>query len=94
MPEDSERIHRTWLHSEGMIPRAFVRPALQFMGTEAAGGIVLMMATILALLWANSPWGESYFTFWETHLEISIGDAGHLGDIVSVDGGDVHHRRY
>ena len=80
MPEDSERIHRTWLHSEGMIPRAFVRPALQFMGTEAAGGIVLMMATILALLWANSPWGESYFTFWETHLEISIGDFFHFGE--------------
>ncbi len=80
MPEDSERIHRTWLHSEGMIPRTFVRPALQFMGTEAAGGIVLMVATILALLWANSPWGESYFTFWETHLEVSIGDFFHFGE--------------
>ena len=80
MPEDTERIHRTWLHSEGMIPRAFVRPALQFMGTEAAGGIVLMIATILALLWANSPWGESYFTFWDTHLEISIGDFFHFGE--------------
>ncbi|MEA2057590.1 MAG: Na+/H+ antiporter NhaA, partial [Actinomycetota bacterium] len=80
MPEDSERIHRTWLHSEGMIPRTFARPALQFMGTEAAGGIVLMMATILALLWANSPWGESYFSFWETHLEISIGDSFHFGE--------------
>ena len=80
MPAEPERIHSTWLHSEQMIPRAFVRPALRFMGTEAAGGIVLMIATIAALLWANSPWGASYFSFWETHIEISIGDFFHFSE--------------
>jgi Na+:H+ antiporter, NhaA family len=27
----------------------------------------------VALLWANSPWSESYFTFWNTELNIEIG---------------------
>jgi len=87
MAADNEPIHRTWMLSEKMIPRRFVQPALRFMDTEAAGGIVLMIATVIALLWANSAWGESYFTFWETHLEITIGDWFHfeesLKDIVN-----------
>ena len=73
MSYDSDRLHETWLHSDRAIPRRFVRPALQFADTEAAGGIVLLAATIAALLWANSPWSESYFTFWNTQLSIEIG---------------------
>jgi Na+:H+ antiporter, NhaA family len=34
---------------------------------------VLLAAAVIALLWANSPWGESYFTFWNTHLTIEVG---------------------
>ena len=73
MAYDPERLHQTWLHSDRPIPRRFVRPALQFADTEAAGGIVLLAAAILALLWANSPWSESYFTFWNTQLSIELG---------------------
>jgi NhaA family Na+:H+ antiporter len=73
MAYDRERLHTTWLHSDRSIPRRFVRPALQFADTEAASGIVLLAAAIIALLWANSPWSESYFTFWNTQLSIEIG---------------------
>jgi Na+/H+ antiporter NhaA len=37
---------------------------------------VLLAATVAALLWANSPWWESYEDFWGTHLSIAIGDHG------------------
>ena len=73
MANDSERIHQTWLNSDRPIPKRFVRPALQFADTEAASGIVLLVAAIVALLWANSPWGASYFTFWNTEFVIEIG---------------------
>jgi NhaA family Na+:H+ antiporter len=33
-----------------------------------------LAATFLALLWANSPWSESYFRLWDTYLSISLGD--------------------
>jgi len=74
MAYDPERLHQTWLHSDRPIPRRFVRPALQFADTEAASGMVLLAAAVVALLWANSPWSESYFTFWNTHLVIELGE--------------------
>ncbi|HEX6386791.1 MAG TPA: Na+/H+ antiporter NhaA [Anaerolineae bacterium] len=46
----------------------------EFTRLAASGGIVLLIATILALFWANSPLAESYFTFWETPLAFSFGD--------------------
>ena len=42
--------------------------------TLAAG--FLLAATVIALLWANSPFGETYQTFWHTELSISIGNHG------------------
>jgi NhaA family Na+:H+ antiporter len=41
-------------------PRSALR---EFLRTEAAGGIILMGAAALALVLANSPWGEGYFHF-------------------------------
>src|SRR4029077_11180204 len=48
-------------------------PLADFLRLEAAGGIVLVVATAVALVWANSPWQDSYQTLWSTHLEISLG---------------------
>lgn len=44
----------------------------QFTKLEAAGGILIFVATIIALLWANSPWGETYVRLWEQHIVIGI----------------------
>ncbi|MFA9401399.1 MAG: Na+/H+ antiporter NhaA, partial [Acidobacteriota bacterium] len=66
-------LHRTWLHSDQLIPRRFVRPVLGFTQTEASGAVVLLAATILALIWANSAWGDSYFEFWDIHLSFEVG---------------------
>jgi NhaA family Na+:H+ antiporter len=46
----------------------------RFTQLQASGGVLLLIATILALVWANSPIGDSYFDFWGTYLSISIGD--------------------
>ncbi|MGI9667415.1 MAG: Na+/H+ antiporter NhaA [Acidimicrobiia bacterium] len=48
----------------------FVRPVLEFTRVEAAGGIVLLIAAIVAIIWANSPWYESYFTLFNSHIEV------------------------
>jgi NhaA family Na+:H+ antiporter len=45
----------------------------QFTRLQASGGILLLAAAALALIWANSPWSESYFELWETYLSISLG---------------------
>ncbi|UCD23752.1 MAG: Na+/H+ antiporter NhaA [Gemmatimonadota bacterium] len=52
-----------------------VRGSLErFIHVQAAGGIVLIVAAAIALIWANSPWSESYFDLWHTHLSIGVGE--------------------
>jgi NhaA family Na+:H+ antiporter len=53
-----------------------VRPFQEFAKLEASGGIWLIGCTVIALLWANSPWAGSYFHLWHTNL--TIGFAGKL----------------
>jgi NhaA family Na+:H+ antiporter len=48
-------------------------PLVEFLHFEAAGGIVLVVAAVVALIWANSPWQDSYHTLWSTHLSLSLG---------------------
>ena len=43
-------------------PAALTNPISHFLQSEAAGGIVLMIAAALALLAANSPLSQSYFS--------------------------------
>jgi NhaA family Na+:H+ antiporter len=46
----------------------------QFTRLQASSGILLLTAAALALIWANSPWGQSYFELWETYLTIELGE--------------------
>jgi NhaA family Na+:H+ antiporter len=60
------------------------RPAAEFarfLRTETTGGIVLIVATVIALLWANSPLGDIYRDIRDLelgphllHLNLTIGD--------------------
>ncbi|HET9588458.1 MAG TPA: Na+/H+ antiporter NhaA [Anaerolineales bacterium] len=50
-------------------------PLQEFLHQEASSGILLLASTILALLWANSLWGESYYSFWGNRLTIGYGDS-------------------
>ncbi|HKY15538.1 MAG TPA: Na+/H+ antiporter NhaA [Microthrixaceae bacterium] len=49
------------------------RSVREFLSTEIAGGIVLIVAAVLALVWANSSWSESYETFLHTSLVLDVG---------------------
>lgn len=44
-----------------------------FLDTETSSGALLLGATALALVWANSPWQGSYVRLWTTVLDVSIG---------------------
>ena len=48
-------------------------PFTRFARMEAAGGILLLVATAAALLWANSPWEHSYHEIWFTQATITLG---------------------
>jgi NhaA family Na+:H+ antiporter len=46
-----------------------------FVHSEVAGSILLLSCTVVALLWANSPWAETYFDLLHTYIGVSWGDA-------------------
>ena len=68
-----DRRHQTWATSERFVPQRFVRPFVRFTRIEAASGIVLLAATIVAMVWANSRWSASYFQILDTRLIIDFG---------------------
>ena len=51
-----------------------MRPFQSFLEKEASGGILLLIFTVFALLWANSPFADSYFHLWHTKLSIGFGN--------------------
>ena len=63
----------TWLGSDRGLARWVGQPMVRFAHIEAAGGVALLAATVIALIWANSPWDGSYHQLLETHLSIDLG---------------------
>lgn len=72
----------------GRLPRLFARASLpeaarvaEALRAETTGGLLLLVAAVVALAWANSGWGSSYEalrdhvvgpSFW--HLDLSLGE--------------------
>jgi Na+:H+ antiporter, NhaA family len=54
--------------------RRILTPIAEFLRDEAAGGVLLLLAAIAALVWVNAPFGDSYQELWEHSLTIGIGD--------------------
>jgi Na+/H+ antiporter NhaA len=52
-------------------------PAVRrFIANEAGSAAVLLIATVAALIWANTPWSGSYVRFWEMPIRIDVGNHG------------------
>jgi len=55
----------------------------RFLATESGGAALLVVATVLALLWANSPWSDAYTRLFATEIGVQVGsravsmDLGH-----------------
>jgi Na+/H+ antiporter NhaA len=56
--------------------RNLAAPLRDFLATEGGGAVALLGAAIAALLWANSPWPDSYESVWTAELSFRLGDNG------------------
>lgn len=45
-----------------------------FFESSISGGVILILCTACAMVWANSPYAQSYFSLWEYRLSIGIGE--------------------
>ena len=59
--------------------RRVIAPLRDFLALQAASGILLVLAAVAALVWANSPWKGAYEALWASHLNVGV--AGHVLDL-------------
>ena len=78
MPEDLDDFQQDAMNQNSEVAtrqplNRLIQPFQNFARQEAASGIVLFTAAVVALIWANSSWGHGYEAVWETHLKIGLG---------------------
>jgi len=49
------------------------KAAQSFFKKSASSSLLLLSATFIAIAWANSPFGQSYFDLWKTDFTIALG---------------------
>lgn len=49
------------------------KPFSRFLEIEAAGGSVLLLFTVIAVILSNSPWADSYLHAWEARVGFQVG---------------------
>lgn len=62
-----------WMASDRRLAKFVARPIASFLRVEVAGGVVLLAAAVIALVWANSPFADSYQQLFETEITLRIG---------------------
>ncbi|MHA2495543.1 MAG: Na+/H+ antiporter NhaA, partial [Candidatus Hodarchaeales archaeon] len=53
--------------------RKIIKPFQEFIELESSSGIVIIACVIIALLWINSPFQDSYLDLWKTKITLEIG---------------------
>ena len=56
---------------ESLVARTVVLPIQRFIHIQGISSIFLLAAAVIALVWANSPWHDSYHHVWEMELQLS-----------------------
>jgi Na+/H+ antiporter NhaA len=57
-----------------LLPTRFSRDPKAGKTTENTAAAVLLAFTLAAILWANSPWADSYWAFLDTHVGFTFGE--------------------
>lgn len=53
-----------------MIKSSILTPFQKFVKIESLSGLLLLVATVLAMVWANSPFSDSYLAIWQYEIGI------------------------
>ena len=72
-PDAPEPSPLTWIGSDRRLARRIGRPMLRFLRIEAASGALMLAAAVVALVWANSPWRDSYLNLLHSHIRLELG---------------------
>jgi Na+:H+ antiporter, NhaA family len=67
---DDERVSPTQLEAAG---EGVLRTFRRFSQRKSAGGLLLLLATVVSLVWANSPWEASFAALVQEPFGVSLG---------------------
>ena len=67
-----DEFRRPWLRSDRPVARNFARPVERFVSLEAGSALILLLAAVAALVWANIS-SSGYESFWAERLSVSVG---------------------
>lgn len=76
-PHDLWREGPVWTASDKPLAKYVARPLRDFLRIESSGSMLLLLATVVALLWVNLPfdgWAAGYDHFWHTPVGFEFGD--------------------
>lgn len=62
------------LKTSHKIVKIFITPFERFFAMQASTGIVLLLSAIIALLWANSPWADTYLNILKYPVGFTVGE--------------------
>jgi NhaA family Na+:H+ antiporter len=63
----------SWRETDRFVPRRVVRPIQSLMAAETSSAAVVLLATIAALVVANTPLVDAYHHFWEAEILLDAG---------------------
>ncbi|MFB3112672.1 MAG: Na+/H+ antiporter NhaA, partial [Gemmatimonadales bacterium] len=55
------------------LAQTVAQPLERFVRIESSSGIILLTTAVVAIVWANSPWAESYHALWHTPFSLGLG---------------------
>jgi hypothetical protein len=74
VPTRHPPVEGAWSGGQGPVARRLAVPLCEFLDAEAAAnGLVLVAATTVGLLVANSAWSSGYPALWQTELAVEVG---------------------
>jgi NhaA family Na+:H+ antiporter len=66
-------VAHTWSETDRFVPAKLVRPLQKLMHVETSSAVAILLATVAALVVANTGLFEAYEHFWESRLAIDVG---------------------
>lgn len=73
-PPSSQVVAHSWAETDRFIPRRVVRPLQRLMALEVSTAVLILMAVVVAMVFANSGLAGAYQRFWETPVDVQVGD--------------------
>ncbi len=79
--EAEEELRVPWSRSDRPVPRRVIQPLRSFLETEVAGGLLLLLALLVALVWANAPFRHTYEELWTSSIVARVGGWAVVDDL-------------